>query len=105
MCGRGRVGQRGVSLGPASPALWDLTDELPQVGSPGKSLEPYYDFIGNCSPPLPFPSLPAAGRQPHSRPHPSGEHLSPPPWRCLAGPPAPPWRGRLRVEGEEAKTG
>lgn len=37
------------------PALWDLTDELPQVGSPGKSLEPYHDFIGNCSPPLPSP--------------------------------------------------
>lgn len=51
------------------PARWDLTDELSQVGSPGKSLEPHHDFIGNCSPllpspPHPSPSLPAAGRQP-----------------------------------------
>lgn len=31
--------------GRAPPALWDLTDELPQVGSPGKSLEPYHTTL------------------------------------------------------------
>lgn len=67
MCVRERGGgQRGVSVGLASPDRWDLTDELSQVGSPGKSLKPHHDFIGNCSPlpPSPPPRSPPCCRPP-----------------------------------------